>query len=246
MSVKIKFNNPFSTKGNWYKGNIHTHTTNSDGELSPKDVISLYHGKRYVFLAITDHHKLTYSEELQKEGLYLIPGEEIDGGKSVIGASFHIVALNIKKEILFANKEKIIVIFGDNIMEESLQEDVKIFEKQASGARLFLKKVDDPCRFGIAETKNNKIINVEEKPQNPKSDLAVMGIYIYDKQIFDIIRTLKPSARGEYEITDVNNFYIKNDTVTYRILNKFLSDAGTFKSLHQAACFMAKKQNKTI
>ena len=107
MSVKIKFNNPFSTKGNWYKGNIHTHTTNSDGELSPKDVISLYREKRYVFLAITDHNKLTYSEELQKEGLYLIPGEEIDGGKSVIGASFHIVALNIKKEILFANKEKI-------------------------------------------------------------------------------------------------------------------------------------------
>jgi len=146
----------------------------------------------------------------------------------------------------FANKEKIIVMFGDNIMEESLQEDVKIFEKQASGARLFLKKVDDPCRFGIAETKNNKIINVEEKPQNPKSDLAVMGIYMYDKQIFDIIRTLKPSARGEYEITDVNNFYIKNDTVTYRILNKFLSDAGTFESFHQAICFMANKQNKTI
>ncbi len=146
----------------------------------------------------------------------------------------------------FANKEKIILIFGDNITEESLKKDVEIFEKQASGARFFLKKVEDPCRFGIAEIKDNKIINVEEKPKNPKSNLAIMGIYMYDKQIFDIIQTIKPSARGEYEITDINNFYVKNDTVTYRILNKFLSDAGTFESMHQAACFMANKQNKTI
>jgi len=141
----------------------------------------------------------------------------------------------------FANKEKIILIFGDNITEESLKKDVKIFEKQVSGARFFLKKVDDPCRFGIAEIKNNKIISIEEKPKNPKSDLAIMGIYMYDKQVFDIIRTIKPSARGEYEITDINNFYVKNDTVTYRILNKFLSDAGTFEAFHQATCFMANK-----
>ncbi|OQX71482.1 spore coat protein [Candidatus Parcubacteria bacterium 4484_255] len=146
----------------------------------------------------------------------------------------------------FANKEKIILIFGDNIIEESIKKDVEIFKKQTSGARFFLKKVEDPCRFGIAEIKDNKIIDIEEKPKNPKSNLAIAGIYMYDKQVFDIIRTIKPSARGEYEITDINNFYVKNDIVTYRILNKFLSDAGTFKSLHQAACFMANKQNKTI
>ena len=107
MAIKVKFNNPFSIKGNWYKGNIHTHTTNSDGELSPKEVISLYKNKGYDFLAITDHNKLTYSEELQKEGLHLIPGEEIDGGKSAIGTSFHIIALNIKEEIVFPNREEI-------------------------------------------------------------------------------------------------------------------------------------------
>ena len=146
----------------------------------------------------------------------------------------------------FANQEKIILIFGDNILEESLQKDAEIFEKQASGARFFLKKMKNPSQFGIAEIKNNTIIDIEEKPKNPKSNLAIMGIYMYDQQVFDIIRTIKPSARGEYEITDINNFYVKNNTVTYRILDGFLSDAGTFKSFHEAACFMANKQNKTI
>ena len=142
----------------------------------------------------------------------------------------------------FANKEKIVLIFGDNITEESFKEDVEIFEKQTSGARFFLKKVSNPYRFGIAKIKDNKIINIEEKTKNPKSNLAIMGIYMYDKQVFDIIRkTAKLSARGEYEITDINNFYAKNDTVTYRILNKFSSDAGTFESFHEAACFMANK-----
>ncbi len=105
MAIKVKFNNPFSTKGNWYKGNIHTHTTDSDGELSPKEVISLYKNKGYDFLSITDHNKLTYSAKLKKEGLCLIPGEEINGGKSIIGTLFHIIALNIKKEIII-DKEK--------------------------------------------------------------------------------------------------------------------------------------------
>ena len=154
-------------------------------------------------------------------------------------------ALRITKK--FANKEKIVLMFGDNIIEESIKKDVKIFEKQTSGARFFLKKMDNPSRFGIAEIKNNEIINIEEKPENPKSNLAIMGIYMYDQQVFDIIRTIKPSARGEYEITDINNFYIKNDTVTYKILDGFFSDAGTFESLHEAACFVAnKKDNNSI
>ena len=107
MAVDIEFNNPFSKKGNWYKGNIHTHTTNSDGGLSPKEVISLYCRKGYDFLSLTDHNKLTYSKGLKEEGMCLIPGEEISGGKSEMGTSFHIVALNIKKEIVFKDKEEI-------------------------------------------------------------------------------------------------------------------------------------------
>ncbi|HCG77137.1 MAG: hypothetical protein COZ37_06215 [bacterium (Candidatus Ratteibacteria) CG_4_10_14_3_um_filter_41_18] len=107
MAIKIEFNNPFSAEGNWYKGNLHTHTDNSDGELSPREVISLYHRRGYKILSLTDHYKLTYGEELKKEGICLIPGEEIDGGQSAAGTSFHIVALNITKEITFANKEEI-------------------------------------------------------------------------------------------------------------------------------------------
>ncbi len=109
MDIKIELSNPFSAKGNWYKGNLHTHTTDSDGELSPREVLSLYRQKGYDFLSLTDHNKLTYSEELKKKGICLIPGEEIDGGKSAVGTSFHIIALNIKKEIVFTNKEEITV-----------------------------------------------------------------------------------------------------------------------------------------
>jgi len=144
----------------------------------------------------------------------------------------------------FADNGKIVLILADNIFEDSIRQDVEIFEKQEKGARLFLKKVADPERFGVAKVKGNKIIDVEEKPKTPKSNLAVTGLYMYDNQVFDVIRTLKPSARGEYEITDVNNFYIKQNTATFRELKGFWSDVGTFSSLYKTSKFMAEKNNQ--
>jgi len=144
----------------------------------------------------------------------------------------------------FADNGKIVLILADNIFEDSIRQDVEIFEKQEKGARLFLKKVADPERFGVAKVKGNKIIDVEEKPKTPKSNLAVTGLYMYDNQVFDVIRTLKPSARGEYEITDVNNFYIKQNTATFRELKGFWSDVGTFPSLYETSRFMAEKANQ--
>ena len=144
----------------------------------------------------------------------------------------------------FADNGKIVLILADNIFEDSIRQDVEIFEKQEKGARLFLKKVADPERFGVAKVKGNKIIDVEEKPKTPKSNLAVTGLYMYDNQVFDVIRTLKPSARGEYEITDVNNFYIKQNTATFRELKGFWSDVGTFSSLYKTSKFMAEKANQ--
>ena len=144
----------------------------------------------------------------------------------------------------FADNGKIVLILADNIFEDSIRQDVEIFEKQEKGARLFLKKVADPERFGVAKVKGNKIIDVEEKPKTPKSNLAVTGLYMYDNQVFDVIRDLKPSARGEYEITDVNNFYIKQNTATFRELKGFWSDVGTFSSLYKTSKFMAEKNNQ--
>ena len=109
----------------------------------------------------------------------------------------------------FAQGEKTIVILGDNLIEKSIKRYVEDFMKQDEGAKILLKKVPDPERFGVAEIKGNKIVKIEEKPKKPKSDLAVTGIYMYDPKVFDIIKTLKPSRRGELEITDVNNKYIE-------------------------------------
>lgn len=141
----------------------------------------------------------------------------------------------------FADKEKIGVILGDNIFEDDLSLYVKSFEDQKEGARLFLKKVVDANRFGVADVQGDKIIGIEEKPKEPKSNLAVTGLYMYDSQVFDIIKTLNPSNRGELEITDVNNFYIKNNIAEYDILKGFWSDAGTFESLFRTSEFIRNK-----
>lgn len=135
----------------------------------------------------------------------------------------------------FAEGENIAVILGDNIVEDNIGPYVEKFKKQGSGARLLLKKVPDPERFGVAELKGNKVVGIVEKPKNPKSNYAVAGIYMYDKQIFDIIHTLKPSKRGELKITDVNNAYLEKGTLGYDILKGFWSDAGTFESLSWAS-----------
>lgn len=145
----------------------------------------------------------------------------------------------------FANNEKIVVILGDNITTHSIKPYVENFEKQNSGAKVLLRKVSDPERYGIAALDELKVIKIEEKPKEPKSNYAVIGIYMYDNKVFDIIKILKPSARGEYEITSVNNEYIKNNELTYDVLKGEWTDAGTFESL-QYANKMALKYNNEI
>ena len=143
----------------------------------------------------------------------------------------------------FADGEPIAVILGDNIIQGSIHEAVLRFEKQRTGAKILLKKVEDPGRFGVAELKGHRITGIEEKPVKPKSDYAVTGIYLYDEKVFDIIKTLKPSDRGELEITDVNNYYIRQGTMTFEILEGWWTDAGTFESLFKANCLIAGQPN---
>lgn len=134
----------------------------------------------------------------------------------------------------FAQGQPMVVILGDNIFESSLKNYADKYIAQKTGARILIRKVDDPRRFGVAELSGDKIIGIEEKPKEPKSEYAVTGIYFYDAQVFEIIRTLKPSARGELEITHVNYAYIKKDQLAYDILDGWWTDAGTFESLSRA------------
>lgn len=135
----------------------------------------------------------------------------------------------------FADGEEIVVILGDNIIQDDITPYVKAFARQERGARLLLKKVPDPERFGVAILEGRKIVKIIEKPKTSPSPYAVIGIYMYDPQVFDIIRTLKPSDRQELEITDVDNEYIRRGEVEYDILKGFWTDAGTFESLFRAA-----------
>jgi glucose-1-phosphate thymidylyltransferase len=139
----------------------------------------------------------------------------------------------------FCRGSKICVILGDNIFEDDLNSFSQSFHEQPNGAKVLLKKVTDPQRFGVPELQGNKIIGIEEKPKKPKSSYAVTGIYFYDSQVFDVIKTLKPSGRGELEITDVNNFYVRNGTMTYDMFQGNWTDAGTFESLHLANQLMS-------
>lgn len=134
----------------------------------------------------------------------------------------------------FAGRDSVCVILGDNIFQDSLAADADAFRKQGKGARILLKPVQDPHRFGVAEVKDGKVLGIEEKPKAPKSDLAVTGIYFYDAAVFDIIRTVKPSGRGEMEITDVNNAYIARGELSCGTFHGWWSDAGTFPSLAHA------------
>lgn len=146
----------------------------------------------------------------------------------------------------FADNNKIVVILGDNLIEKDIKKPVEEFRKQKQGARLLLKEVNDPQRFGVAEIQNGKLIAIEEKPKAPKTKYAVTGIYMYDQQVFDIIKTLKPSKRGELEITDVNNAYIKMDQMEYDFLDGWWSDSGTFDALLRANNLVAKKHGVKI
>ncbi|MEK9183966.1 MAG: sugar phosphate nucleotidyltransferase [Patescibacteria group bacterium] len=140
----------------------------------------------------------------------------------------------------FAEKEPIAVILGDNIFEDDFSKEVDMFDNQA-GAKVFLKKVEDPSRFGVAEIKGDKIAGIEEKPENPKSNYVTVGFYIYDNDIFKKIKSLKPSARGEFEITDVHNMYISENKLLYGFVSGYWSDAGTFESLLKTTAWIANK-----
>jgi len=134
----------------------------------------------------------------------------------------------------FARGEKICVVLGDNLIEKNIRRAVEAFEKQKEGAKILLKEVPDPWRFGVPEIEGERVLRIEEKPKKPKSNYAVIGIYLYDATVFDIIKTLKPSDRGELEITDVNNQFIERGTMTWDLLEGWWTDAGTFESLLRA------------
>ncbi len=140
----------------------------------------------------------------------------------------------------FADDDSVCVVLGDNIIENNIRSAAEAFKQQGQGAKILLKEVPDPQRFGVPELDGKNIVRIEEKPKNPKSNYAVIGIYLYDNNVFEIIDTLKPSRRGELEITDVNNAYIEQGNMTYAILEGWWTDAGTFDSLLRANTLVAK------
>jgi glucose-1-phosphate thymidylyltransferase len=140
----------------------------------------------------------------------------------------------------FAAGEKICVVLGDNLIEQNIRRAVEDFRTQKEGAKILLKEVPDPQRFGVPELRGEQVIRIEEKPAEPKSNYAVIGIYLFDKTVFEIIKTLKPSGRGELEITDVNNHYIAQGKMTWDILEGWWTDAGTFESLLHANKLVSK------
>jgi len=146
----------------------------------------------------------------------------------------------------FADGEKMCVILGDNIIEGSIAGAVQAFEKQERGASILLKKVPDAERFGVAELDGNRIVGIEEKPTRPKSPYAVTGIYLFDGTVFEKVRSLVPSRRGELEITDVNNAYIREGTMTFSFLDGWWTDAGTFESLLRAANLVADTRSPEV
>lgn len=137
-------------------------------------------------------------------------------------------------EPLLVPEEKFVVLLGDNLFEDSLAPFVQAFKQQPEGARVLLKQVHDPRRYGVPILRDHTIISIEEKPELPKSDYCVTGIYMYDSGVFDVIANIKPSKRGELEITDVNNVYAARGQLAFDILSGWWTDAGTFQSLHQA------------
>jgi glucose-1-phosphate thymidylyltransferase len=147
----------------------------------------------------------------------------------------------------FAGDERVCVVLGDNIIQDDVSDAFESFMMQPRGAKIFLKKVERPENYGVPIVEGSKIKEIIEKPKNPPSDFAVTGIYMYDNQVFDIIRTLKPSKRGELEITDVNNFYIEQDTLTYDVMQGFWGDCGeSFDSLLDAATMIQMSELRFV
>jgi glucose-1-phosphate thymidylyltransferase len=140
----------------------------------------------------------------------------------------------------FADNDPLCIVLGDNIIEGNICRAVRSYRHQGGGAKILLKQVSDPQRFGVPELEGSRVVRIEEKPSEPKSDYAVVGIYMYDATVFDIIKTLKPSGRGELEITDVNNAYIEREEMTWDELEGWWTDAGTFESLLHASNLVAE------
>ena len=146
----------------------------------------------------------------------------------------------------FAKGDKMVVLLGDNVFEHTIAPHVHAFENQGGGARVFLKKVEDPQRYGVAALDEKHVIEIEEKPENPKSNYAVIGCYMYGPEVFDVIKTIKPSGRGELEITDVNNHYIKENALQYSFVEGRWTDAGTFESLAEANRILLDNENRIL
>ena len=140
----------------------------------------------------------------------------------------------------FAEDEPICVVLGDNVIERNIRHAADDYRRQGKGAKILLKKVNDPQRFGVPELDGKNVLRIQEKPKEPKSDFAVIGIYFYDSTVFGVIRTLVPSGRGELEITDVNNHYISRGEMTWDELDGWWTDAGTFESLLHATNLVAE------
>jgi glucose-1-phosphate thymidylyltransferase len=140
----------------------------------------------------------------------------------------------------WASGDSICVMLGDNIIQTNIVKAVRDFRAQSSGAKILLKEVHDPERFGVALLDGERVVSIVEKPREPLSNLAVIGIYLYDARVFDVIKTLVPSERGELEITDVNNWYIRDGSMTCEVLDGWWTDAGTFESLHRASSLVAE------
>ncbi len=140
----------------------------------------------------------------------------------------------------FVEDDRVCVILGDNIFSGEIGGGLARFLKQRSGAKIFLQEVPDPQRFGVPQLKGAKVVGIEEKPRKPKSQYAVTGVYMYDNDVYSIVRTLKPSGRGELEITDVNNAYIRRGSLTFELLDGWWTDAGTFDSLLRANALVAE------
>ncbi len=142
----------------------------------------------------------------------------------------------------FAGDSLITVLLGDNVFQDSIKDFVKNFKEQKRGAKLLLKEVHDPERYGVAEIKGDRITGIEEKPKKPKTNYCVTGIYMYDPEVFNMIKTLKPSLRNELEITDINNNYVEKGELSYDFLKGWWTDAGTFESLKRASELVSDKQ----
>ncbi len=140
----------------------------------------------------------------------------------------------------FVDGERVCVVLGDNLIERNFRASAERFERGGAGGCILLKRVPDPERFGVPVFRGRRIVAIEEKPRRPKSQYAVTGIYMYDARVFDVIRTLKPSRRGELEITDVNNWYLRRGELSYEMLRGWWTDAGTFDALHRAGNLVAR------